>query len=357
MRTADAPSRSRTPRRRPPPGPSSPVRAPRRLSRPARWALAGVALVLGTVAVLFVAAVIAVIALVNMAGNGPEQAVADCPDSPVAILRAAYAGDGALVADLVDQGRLHDIDNDERTALYCAARGGQPAVVDQLLAAGADANRRNAAGDTALLWAAQEGDLAMVDSLLAAGADLDLATDAGHTPLLRAVYGGHTTVVQRLLDAGADPDIPAGIDSMQASLLLTGVLAGEPLDASHDPFAEVPVGGPSQLPPVTGTSGDGVTALHVAVALQRTDLVAALLDAGAATDAQALGAYTPLHVAALVGDVANAEALLHAGADPAPVSDPAALRPVPKPADLAEQMGHADVAEVIDRAAVRAAER
>jgi ankyrin repeat protein len=306
-------------------------------------------LFIGTVVVLFLAAVIAVVLLVNFSGGVPEP-VQDCATTGLALLRAAHAGDAARVDELVAEGQLHRVDGDQRTALYCAARGGQTAVVEQLLAAGADPDLANAAGDTPLLWAAQQGDVATVDALLAGGAAIDQATDAGHTPLLRAVYGGHDDVVARLLDAGADPDLPAGIDSLEAELLLGGVLGGEPIAPDRDPYANVPVGGTGALPAVTGTPADGVTALHVATALGRTDLVTALVAAGAHVDAEAIGGYTPLHVAALVGDGDSAFVLLLGGADPA-----VAGGRVPTPSELAIDMGHPEVAEVIDAALVASA--
>jgi ankyrin repeat protein len=300
----------------------------------------------GTLLVLVLAAAIAVVIALNLSSDLGAP-VEDCDTTDVALLRAAYAGDVASVDRLLsDAGGagVDEVDDDQRTALYCAARGGSPAVVERLLAAGADPDRANAAGDTPLLWAAQQGDLPTAELLLDHGADVDHATDAGHTPLLRAVYGGHEDLVARLLAAGADPDVPAGIDSVEAELLLSGVLAGEPLTADRDPWSQTPVGGTANLPPVTGGPEDGVTALHVATALGRDDLAATLIAAGATVDARALGGYTPLHVAALVGAPDSAFVLLLAGADPTPA---AGDRPVPSPEALAGQMGHADVAGVI----------
>ena len=52
--------------------------------------------------------------------------------------------------------------------------------------------------------AARRGDLAAVDKLLAAGAQVD-AMDGGASPLYLAAEGGHANVVARLLAAGGDP--------------------------------------------------------------------------------------------------------------------------------------------------------
>lgn len=56
--------------------------------------------------------------------------------------------------------------------------------------------------------AARRGDLAAVERLLAAGAQVD-ATDGGATPLYLAAGEGHAAVVTRLLAAGGNPRLPA----------------------------------------------------------------------------------------------------------------------------------------------------
>jgi ankyrin repeat protein len=59
-------------------------------------------------------------------------------------------------------------------------------------------------GQTATMWAAADGHVAVVEALLAAGADFRTPVDTGFTPLLFAVRAGHTAVVDVLLKAGAE---------------------------------------------------------------------------------------------------------------------------------------------------------
>ena len=59
-----------------------------------------------------------------------------------------------------------------------AARAGNLAQVKTLLDAGAAVNSRDRNGDTALNLAARKGDRALSEALLAAGADFDLANIA-----------------------------------------------------------------------------------------------------------------------------------------------------------------------------------
>jgi ankyrin repeat protein len=59
------------------------------------------------------------------------------------------------------------------------------------------------------MWAAADGHAAVVDALIAAGADFRTALDSGLTPLLFAARAGHTAVVRRLLAAGVDVNATA----------------------------------------------------------------------------------------------------------------------------------------------------
>jgi uncharacterized protein len=305
------------------------------------WVVLLLTLVVGAIAVMAVAAILAMVLLLAVFDFDLGSSAPECESHPVGILQAAYFGDVDGVRQGIDAGDLDRTDSDGRTAMYCAARGGQAEVVAQLAAAGGDPDVRNDAGDTALLWAAQEGSLETVDALLAAGADVDLATDAGHTPLLRAVYGGHAAVVDRLLEAGADPDLGGGADSLTTVMLVSQVVSGEPLEPGADPLAGGANVDPA-MPATTGTAADNITPLHAAAAMGHTEIARSLLLAGADPDVVALAAYTPLHVVALVGDAEMATLLLFGSADPAPAG-------LESPAELARRRNHPAVADVIER--------
>lgn len=88
--------------------------------------------------------------------------------------------------------------------LHAAARAGDPAVVADLLAAGADVNASNAEGLTPLHLAALRGDAKTVQLLLAAGADVAGRDGLGRTPLHYAASAGADSVIERLLTSGAD---------------------------------------------------------------------------------------------------------------------------------------------------------
>lgn len=86
-----------------------------------------------------------------------------------------------------------------------AAAAGQCQVLDELLAAGAQADPRSIQfGFTPLSLAAQKGASACVKSLLAKKVRIDVRTEpGGDTALIMAAYNGHLDVVQMLVEKGA----------------------------------------------------------------------------------------------------------------------------------------------------------
>ncbi|MGI4848491.1 MAG: ankyrin repeat domain-containing protein, partial [Janthinobacterium lividum] len=59
---------------------------------------------------------------------------------------------------------------------------------------------------SALMYAAQNGELEMLELLLKAGANVNLRSNAGLSAVAHAARHGRRSAVQLLLDAGADPD-------------------------------------------------------------------------------------------------------------------------------------------------------
>lgn len=156
------------------------------------------------------------------------------------------------------------------TPLLAASFHGHAAVVEVLLARGADVRATNVQGRTALHHAADQ-DHAIVAAMLAqAGAPLDAADFHGHTPLHVAAWQDHRDCVRVLLTSGADLE-------------------------------------------VRDVNGD--TALALAATEPVPEVVRALVRAGA--DVEAVNAYgqTPLIRAATEGQAATATALIEAGAD------------------------------------------
>lgn len=94
--------------------------------------------------------------------------------------------------------------NDNETALHCAAQYGHTEVVKALLEELTDPTMRNNKFETPLDLAALYGRLEVVKMLLSAHPNLLSCSTRKHTPLHLAARNGHKAVVQVLLDAGMD---------------------------------------------------------------------------------------------------------------------------------------------------------
>jgi thiosulfate/3-mercaptopyruvate sulfurtransferase len=90
------------------------------------------------------------------------------------------------------------------TPLMKAALDGDLAMIDALLALGADTEARNPDGNTALWLASVGQSLPVIERLAEAGAKLDHQNDNGASCLMYSASSGRTTVVEKLLALGAD---------------------------------------------------------------------------------------------------------------------------------------------------------
>src|SRR5712691_9041518 len=84
------------------------------------------------------------------------------------------------------------------TALHAALAGPQPGIATLLIAAGADVNARQQAGNTPLHETAHAGLVELAHLLLDHGADPTARDDDGHTPADIARQRGHTAVLDVL---------------------------------------------------------------------------------------------------------------------------------------------------------------
>ena len=92
----------------------------------------------------------------------------------------------------------------ENTPLHDAARAGDKAKIEALLAQGADVNAKDNYGRPPLHWAVLWKRKDVAELLLAKGADVNAKKNGGNTALNSAAYGGHKDVVELLLAKGAD---------------------------------------------------------------------------------------------------------------------------------------------------------
>lgn len=114
---------------------------------------------------------------------------------------AFFSGNSAQASLLLEAGAEVDAvarNAQQVTPLHSAAAHRHNAVIQLLLAHGANVNARQQGGETPLMEAAQNGDSELVDDLLARGADSTLAADDGQTAADFAAKAGHAELAASL---------------------------------------------------------------------------------------------------------------------------------------------------------------
>jgi ankyrin repeat protein len=131
----------------------------------------------------------------------PSQLYGWSPDGYTPLHLAAFFGHARIAEELLDWGAEASLASRNAmgvTPLNSAAAGRHAAVVELLIAAGADVNARSAGGHTPLHSAAQNGDAATAELLLAAGADPAIRDSDGLKPADMAGAAGYGELAARL---------------------------------------------------------------------------------------------------------------------------------------------------------------
>jgi len=220
--------------------------------------------------------------------------------------------------------------------LVLAARAGDLARVESLLAAGAPVDAKDGEGSTALMFAALRGDARMVQALLAAGADPNLKDANGETALILGARRG-AEIVRALLAAGADPNFEdaegqtALLAAAEADAETVRLLLESGADVHHrDDFAVsaltvAEASGASDIASLlraAGASPNPADLLHAAIREGDRDAVNRLLAEGADVNGLDTGNYeTPLMAAVRYRELEILATLLQAGADPSVEAD------------------------------------
>jgi Ankyrin repeats (3 copies)/Ankyrin repeat len=179
-------------------------------------------------------------------------------------------------------------------ALFCAARSWRPPSPPRPLRA-----------DGEVMLAARKGDVSALERAVKAGADVDApGARRGYTALHVAVIRGDTQMVRRLLEMGANAGARADRGNHALGLAVVHKASGPIFDALAGTHMDL-----------GQANADGFTALHAAAEVDHPTVVPWLVAHGLALEARTRHGHTPLHVAAALGHVATAKALLDAGAD------------------------------------------
>lgn len=134
--------------------------------------------------------------------------------------RAFNSEDVGWLRVALDEGASPDSQIGEGTALYTAAKNGIGNFCGYLLSRGANANSRNAGGETPLLVALEFKHNEIAEALLERGADPRIADDNGVTPLMMAAEGAiaatttsdNNEMIDLLVSKGADVNATALTD-------------------------------------------------------------------------------------------------------------------------------------------------
>ncbi len=230
-------------------------------------------------------------------------AVAEDPGGQ--LIEAVKSGDVENTRSLLEKGAGSDgIDEEHLSPLFWASAAGNLEVVDLLLLAGADVNRKVRFGSTALIAAASWGHVAVIKRLIAAGADVNAVNDRLISALGIAAQRGKPDAVK--------------------ILLLNGATAGPAVEGGPVPLVTASNYGRTEVVRLLLENGadiqardeDGRTALMAASYRGRPDTVKLLLEMGAETDLQDSYGNTALILAATTGQEQIIRMLLGQGANP-----------------------------------------
>ncbi|TCT25151.1 ankyrin repeat domain-containing protein [Thermomonas haemolytica] len=238
------------------------------------------------------------------------------------------------------------------TALLRAAGGGHRALVEFLLAQGADPGLAASTGATALSAAVSMRHLEIVDLLLRAGSGLDQRLPGEVSVLMLAAALGLPDMAARLLQAGADLHATdaQGQTALHCAALYGFTARERPrlmalldalLLAGADPHAATRAG-LTPLLLLLGARAEPGTPANEDVLLGALER---LLDEDVRLDDRDSRGYGPLHLAALHGLQRVARALLDAGANPDQRDN---LNRSPR--DIALMRGYVDVAAELGNA-------
>ncbi|KAJ4353746.1 uncharacterized protein N0V89_005476 [Didymosphaeria variabile] len=250
---------------------------------------------------------------------------------------------------IIEDAKIHSkpIEHLLRIGLMRASERGNIQIAEYLLKNGAKANGAPGGRVSPLLRAVEKNDVGIVRILLRFGGDVDVCDKQGRTALMTAAWKNHWHVLDELLKRGADvnrkdnkgrnvlhnlaADKHCNWGSSVIELLLrTGVIIdGEKGqdETKRTPLHWAASTGKKELcemlltrqkgprADINAVEGKEKTALHLAVAHGRDDIVELLVHYGANVKARSDGKWTPLHNACQQGSVKIIRILLGAGAE------------------------------------------
>ncbi len=217
---------------------------------------------------------------------------------------AAFRGNVVAVRTLISQGAgVNEQDTYGSTALMAAALEGYAEVVEILIDAGADVNQQDKNGGTALISPSLRGHIEVVKLLLNAGANVK--SKSGICAFFHAAASGHTQIVRLFLEKGLDINVR---DSLGCTALISACTSAGNIETVKFLLAN---GADYNFKAFRSED----TALHIAAANDKHELISFVRNAGADINARNVGGATPLLYAAHRGYRETIGWLISFGAD------------------------------------------
>jgi ankyrin repeat protein len=233
-----------------------------------------------------------------LGGNPDVNAKNDSRETP--LLRACTNSSDEIAELLIGAGaKIGAFDNEGDSELCQAAYRGNSELAKLLLRHGADIGSANEVGMTPFLWAAERGNAEVGQVLLDAGADMGAAENDGYTALHWCASFGHIEFTEMLLK---NHNQASGADELPSAPSAPGA-------GSVETKPKIPPKLPVTKLDIEAKNKVGETALHVASANGRTEIVALLI--GRANFAARDGLeWTALHHGAYYGQTETVQLLL-----------------------------------------------
>jgi uncharacterized protein len=255
-------------------------------------------------------AVLALLPCISFAGSDPNLPL---PDGSTPLAWAVESQDPEKVRQLLRQGAKPNASG-SRSPLLIACQYGDPAILNMLLTAGADAKTANPDGITPLTICAGNAPAAVLKRLIVAGAEVDKADEKGQTPLMWAAAKGHIENIRLLLEHGADINRKT---HKGFTPLFFALKSGEP----RAPVAVLEAGGNADY-----IAPDGTSVVQLAIYQKDYAFAARMIERGANLKTFDRNGNQLLHAAVLADEPTLVSLLLSKGADVNALTGPSKVK-------------------------------